>query len=146
MKKCLLVLLALFCLGVAPAFASGSTGLPKAAPMPVDPLTVTEVMKCRITAIEDDGTILVQDEGAEDTHPLAYNQRTRFTAQRKKDFDGRRKLELGDLAVGQMLKVTHRPATGEILQVKVLKKQEELAAEERSFTAISTTTSTAVGS
>ena len=122
MKKFLLVLFAASFFGPGMAMASGSVGLPQGAPAAVDPLTVTETMKCRITAIEADGTILVQDEGSEESHPLAYGQKTRITAQRKKDFDGRRKLELSDLAVGQNLKVTHRPATGEVLQVKVLKK------------------------
>ncbi len=123
MKKFLLVLFAASILGPGLALASGSVGLPQGAPTAeVDPLTVTETMKCRITAIEADGTILVQDEGAEESHPLAYGEKTRITAQRKKDFDGRRNLEISDLTVGQNLKVTHRPATGEVLQVKVLKK------------------------
>lgn len=122
MKKFLLVLFAASIFGPGLALASGSVNLPQAGPVETDPLTVTETMKCRITAIEADGTILVQDEGSEEAHPLAYSQKTRITAQRKKDFDGRRKLELSDLVVGQDLKVTHRPATGEVLQVKVLKK------------------------
>ncbi len=121
MKKTTLLILALFLLTAAQAMASGSVGVPRGAEVATDPLTVTETMKCIVTAIREDGTVIVRDKGEEIEHPLRYDEKTKVTAKSKKEFDGRKQLEIADLKVGHELRVTHRPATGEVLKIKVLK-------------------------
>ena len=124
MKKALFATLALSLLLTPQLLASGSSGTPgpTAAPAARDPLTVTATMKCTITTIKEAGTIMVRDGQGEPEHAMDVDHRTRVMAQDKNAFDGRKKLKIADLAVGQELKVTHRPATGEVLRIKVLKK------------------------
>ncbi|MEM7587931.1 MAG: hypothetical protein AAF560_31370, partial [Acidobacteriota bacterium] len=82
---------------------------------------VTETLKCVITEIKPDGTVVVRDKKQETTHALAINKNTRFTAQSKKEFGGRKELKVADLKVGQELKVVKRQVNGEVLRVRVLK-------------------------
>jgi len=122
MKKALLLVLALTFLLSTQALASGSSGAPASASVPQDPLTVTETMKCIVTAVRQDGTVMVRDRKGEPEHPLRLTAKTRLSAQDKQAFDGRKKLDLADLAIGQSLRVTLRPATGEVTRIKVLKE------------------------
>jgi len=95
--------------------ASGTGGLPSSA---VDPFQVTEMMKCTVTEIRSDGTIMVQAKrGA--PFALKIDRKTEFTAE--KAINGSKKLESDDLQVGHKLKVTSRQVNGEVLRVKVLK-------------------------
>ena len=124
MKKTMLLTLILFVSIAASALASGSSA-PEAGNFPnagQDPLLVTETVKCVVVKITDDGKIVVRDVGQEEAKWLAYSKKTKFQAQDKKAFGGRKKLQAADLAVGQELKVTLRPATGEVTKVRVLKK------------------------
>ena len=122
MRKAILFVLASSFLFSFQALASGSSGAPSSAGVPRDPLTVTETMKCVVTAIREDGTVMVRDKPGAPEHPLLLTAKTKVSAQDKQAFDGRKKLELADLEVGQMLRVTHRPATGETVKIKVLKQ------------------------
>ena len=121
MKKAILIVLAasLLCSTLAMASgSSGSSGVPSASH---DPYTVTEVMKCVITEIKPDGTVVVRDKKKETEHSLVFNFKTKFSAQDKAAFGGRKQLEAKDLKVGQQIKVTQRKVNGEVLRIKVLK-------------------------
>jgi hypothetical protein len=76
-----------------------------------------------VTEIRPDGTVLVWDGEDSPAFPLPYSKKTRFVAQDKSEFDGRKKLAIADLEVGHRIKMTVRPATKEVLRVKVLKKE-----------------------
>ena len=123
MKKTIVLALASFLVFSTLALASGSSGgggVPSGGSA-VDPFQVTEMMKCTVTEIKSDGTIMVKDKKTGDVHPLAVNYKTKLSAQNKKAFGGRKELKASDLAVGHELKVVTRQVNGEVLRVKVLK-------------------------
>lgn len=62
------------------------------------------------------------DPETEKTHVVVLSDKTKLTARRKKDFEGRRKLEFDDLAVGQTLKVSYRLDDGRITSIQVLER------------------------
>lgn len=104
------------------AWASGSTApayaTPETAP---DPLLVTQTMKCEVLEIADRGQVKIRDPKTQEVSWILVTEDTKVTAQDKKAFDGRRKLERTDLAEGQTLRITHRPNTGEVVKIKVLR-------------------------
>ena len=123
MKKAIFLVLAsslVFSTLALASGSSGSSGVPSGGTS-VDPYKVTEMMKCVITEIKADGTVMVRDNKTEKVHPLALKYNTKLSAQDKKAFDGRKELQVSDLAVGQRLKVVTRQVNGEVLRVKVLK-------------------------
>lgn len=124
LKTTTFAILTLLLLTTLPAFASGpNSPSPNAAgAFPEDPLLVTETVRCRVVDVRDDGTILVNDDGT--IKRLNYDETTSVWAQKKKNWDGRKKLAIADIAVGQELKVTVQPASGKVLKVKVKKPEE----------------------
>ena len=123
MKKTLLLALVLSLFLVPVVLGSGSSG-PSGVPAgasSVDPYKVTETMKCVVTKIEANGTVVVRDSKHETSHVLALSHNTTLSAQDKKAFGGRKALEVSDLEVGHLLKVVQRQVNGEVLKIKVLK-------------------------
>lgn len=86
------------------------------------PTEVTTSMKCLIHEISENRTLVLIDEGDEQPHRIHLSSKVPLTAQVKKDFEGRKKLDFGDLEIGQRVKVTFTTDTGEIVRMKVLKK------------------------
>ena len=87
MKKALFLVLASSLVFSTLALASGSSGgggAPTGGGSSVDPYQVTEMMKCIVTAIKPDGTILVKDKKSGEVHRLAVNYKTKLSAQNKK--------------------------------------------------------------
>lgn len=124
MKKTILTTLILSLVFSGVILASGSSSGPSPARDSFSEqaaLRVTHTVQCVVTEIRADGTILVRDSQERPAHALPYGKKTRFMAQSKKDFDGRKKLAATDLKVGQKIKVTLVPETMEVLRVKVLK-------------------------
>lgn len=124
MKKTILIMLGTTLLLSPMAIASGSSGSSGgfSGGSSVDPYNVTAMMKCVITEITPGGTILVRDTKSNETHRLALNSETKLSAQDKRAFDGRKRLDREDLRVGQEIKIVSRQANGEVLKVKVLKR------------------------
>lgn len=124
MKKtaCIALTLALSLSGSA-LFASGSSAPPTASvpQASVNPLLVTETMKCRVTEVAERGQVKIKDPKTSEESWIQVTEDTKLVAQDKKAFDGRRKLVHTDLEVGQLLRITHRPNTGEVVKVKVLR-------------------------
>ena len=109
--------------GAGAALASGSS-YPAAATAPAeDPMLVTESMKCRVVEIRaEENALKIQDPKTEKTSWITLDEDTRLLAQDKKAFDGRKKLEFADLENGQLLRIQHRPNTGQVLKIKVLRE------------------------
>ncbi|MEM1206656.1 MAG: hypothetical protein AAGN66_25700 [Acidobacteriota bacterium] len=120
-KKVLLTALVVCFLGSSALLASAT--YPRASYAPTDPALVTQTTKVRLTEIAEQGRLRVVDPKTEEVGWIQIGEDTEMRAQKKKDFDGRRKLELADLAVGQMLRITHMPETGQIVRIQVLKKK-----------------------
>ncbi len=119
--------LVLFVLILVPALAAASTPNPTAqagrTEEGIDPATVTASAKLTVRKVETDpDRLYLYDPESEETHVVVLSEKTRLTARRKKDFDGRRNLEFGDLTAGQTLKVTYRVADGRITSIQVLEK------------------------
>ena len=122
MKKTITMALALSFLVSGLALASGPSSPARDSFGELESLTVTETIRCVVTEVKADGTVLVRDSDGRPAHALPFTKKTRFVAQDKSEFDGRKKIAAADLKVGQQLKVTVRPATMEVMRVKVLKK------------------------
>lgn len=105
------------------ALASG-TSYPAAATTGAEPLLVTKSMKCRLVEIGPEASFKIVDPDSELETWIRLSDEVDLRAQDRKAFDGRRKLDLSDLAVGQMLRINYRPETGEILKVKVLRQRD----------------------
>lgn len=109
-------------LSASTLWASGSTApayaTPETAP---DPLLVTQTMKCEVLEIAERGQVKIRDPKTQEVSWIQVTEDTKVLAQDKKAFDGRKKLERTDLAEGQMLRITHRPNTGEVVKIKVLR-------------------------
>ncbi|REJ73873.1 MAG: hypothetical protein DWQ36_10420 [Acidobacteria bacterium] len=102
-----------------PLHASVRAAKPSSGPDPAVATVVVDAVIARITA---EGTLVLrpEEEGAEPIE-LRLPEEVRIRAQRKKDFDGRRKLEFADLRVGQRLRLTVLPAENRLVGVTVLK-------------------------
>lgn len=89
------------------------------------PTEVTRSLKMVIKEIRDNNVLLVVDEKAETEHLLELSETVPLSAASRKDFDGRKKLDIADLQVGHRLKVTYRTEDQQVVRIKVLKASEE---------------------
>ena len=122
-SKSLILVLAAALLAPSLAFASGIE-VPGAIREPFpeqDPMVVTQKLKCVVVNIEDDGTLLVEDDRGR--HRIAYDADLKVFPQDKRQFDGRKKLSMDDIEVGHRIKVTVRPAAREIVSIQVLRER-----------------------
>ena len=123
LRSIVVIALAVALLAPVTALASG-TSYPSAATASSEPLLVTKSLKCRLVEIGPEASFKIVDPDSELETWIRLSEETNLRAQDRKAFDGRRKLELSDLAVGQMLRINYRPETGEILKVKVLRERD----------------------
>jgi hypothetical protein len=116
---CALTLALLVAAGSGPVAASVRAA---GAPTGPNPAVATIAIDVVLTEIGDDGTLLLTPEepGAEPIE-LRIPEGVKIRAQRKKEFDGRRKLEFADLQVGQRLRLTVLPSEQRLVDVTVLK-------------------------
>lgn len=122
MKRTLALLLFTFFLAPTLTFSStptgGQTGNTKDGLSASD---VTASARLIVRRVETEpNRIYLFDPEAEETHVVLISDKTRLSARRKKDFDGRRKLEFDDLAQGQTLKITYRLDDGKITSIQVV--------------------------
>ena len=106
MKKAICGALFLLLVGAGVVTASGPSSPARDSFEEIDALTVTQSRLCIVTEIRADGTVLIRDGEDKPEHPLPYSKKTRFIAQDKKQFDGKKKLAVADLKVGHELKVS----------------------------------------
>ncbi len=120
--KTLIALLATMIL-TAPAWASTSS-TPSAARDSEFPSSsqVTKTVTVVVKEVGADNKLRLFDVRSEEELVIQLADTVKVKAQDKTAFDGRKKLEVSDLAKGQRLKMTYRTDDGQILQVKVLKR------------------------
>lgn len=82
---------------------------------------VTEAVKCTVIEVLPERMLVVEDEHGR-RHALAIPEQAKIKAQSKKEFDGRKELEFGQLQPGHKLKVTFLAENGVIVRVQVLKQ------------------------
>lgn len=97
-----------------------STGNTEEGVTGADVIGTTRLMLRRVET--NPARVYLFDPETEKLHVVLLSEKTRLTARRKKDFDGRRKLNLDDLASGQTLKVTYRLDDGRVTGIQVLEK------------------------
>ena len=112
---------------LAPALAGASTPNPSAqaghTDEGIDPTAVIASAKLKVRRVENEpNRLYLFDPETEKTHVVVVSEKTKLTARRKKDFDGRRKLGFADLTSGQTLKITYRTDDGRITSIQVLEK------------------------
>ena len=79
-------------------------------------------VRCKILEVQDLGRLYVEDiSGIAGGTPywLQLPEEVKLVAHDPRKFDGRKKLDLDDLAIGQLLIVTLKERTGEIVKVRV---------------------------
>ena len=119
--KTTLTLLALLTLAALPALASSPAAMPVGGG-DNGPTSITVDIKCRIAEVNaETSRLILVDLETETAHEIALDDTVKLRARRKKDFQGRKKLGLGDLREGQELKVTVFIADGSIRRITVIK-------------------------
>jgi hypothetical protein len=84
------------------------------------PTDVTRSVKLVIKEINHDGSVVLLDIEREESVGLQLTDEVELSALKKKDFGGRKKLEIADLKVGQIVKVRYRTSDGQVLSIKVI--------------------------
>ena len=80
--------------------------------------------KCEVRGIGENRTVVLFDEFSRETHEIKLSEKVKLRAVKKKEFDGRKKLDFEDFAVGQRVKVNIRKSDGRILRIDVLPRAE----------------------
>ncbi len=88
------------------------------------PPDVTRSGKLVVKEINPNGTVVFFDTEKEESVAIQLTEKVELSAQKKKDFGGRKKLEFADLKVGQIVKLRYRTSDGEILSVKIIGQSE----------------------
>lgn len=112
----------LFGAAVLLAQGSGSVAPPPTAgdTLPDLPFTVTRSAVGNLSAIQP-GVLILDDEKRKEPLKLKLASKVRISADKKSSLAGRKRLVLDDLAAGLYVKVTYRPETGEVVEIRVLK-------------------------
>ena len=84
------------------------------------PTEVTRSVKLVVKEISGDGSVVFLDIEREESVALQLSEDVELSALKKKDFGGRKKLELADLKVGQIVKLRYRTSDGAVLSIKVI--------------------------
>lgn len=113
-----------FLLGAALLLAqgSGSVAPPPTAgdTLPDQPFTVTRSAAGNLSAIQP-GFLILDDEKRKEPLKLKLAAKVRISADKKSAMAGRKNLTVDDLAAGLYVKVTYRPETNEVVEIRVLK-------------------------
>ena len=125
-KQTHITALALAALLVLPALAFASTPAGSQTGNTKDGISASDVIGHATLTVRnlasEPNRLYLFDPDTEKTHVVVLSEKTKLTARRKKDFDGRRKLGFTDLAVGQKLKLTYRLDDGRITSIQVLER------------------------
>ena len=118
------IALLLFALFLVPVLALASTPTGGQTGNTKDGLSASDITastRLIVRRVENDpDRVYLYDPDAEETHVVLISEKTKLSARRKKDFDGRRKLKFDDLAMGQTLKITYRLDDGRITSIQVV--------------------------
>ena len=108
----------------ARAQGSGAVHVPDNIPGSDSPFTVTRIVKGTITAIHKDPheTIVLFEDNKGRRGSLKVSSKTHFKADRGTEYDGKKHLSVDDLEIGQSVKVIYTAATGQILELRFIRK------------------------
>jgi hypothetical protein len=107
------------------ALAQGSGNAPLAELGSADgdsdsPFLVTRTLAGKILWIKKDTseTLIVVEDNQGHRGVLTVNHKTRFRADKKTEYSGKKRISVEDLEVGAMVKVTFVPKDGRVVQVR----------------------------
>lgn len=85
---------------------------------------VTRTAKGKIAEIKkgDHGIILVVEDNQGKRGALQLNSKTRFKADKKTEYAGKKHISSDDLEIGQNVKITFVADTGQVLEVRLIAK------------------------
>lgn len=130
-RFCFLVLVAASM--TATAWAQGS-GTVRSAPAqqvgavadsgPDFPFTVTRSVKGKISGIKKDerSTVIIFEDNQGKRGELKLNSKTRFKADKKTEYAGKKHISSDDLEIGQSVKITFVADSGRVLEVRLTAK------------------------
>lgn len=113
------------CLAVsARAQGSGTIYVPDDIPGRGSPFTVTRIAKGKIAGIyrDDHQTLLLFEDAKGRRGTLKINSKTQYKADRNTEYAGKKHLSTADLEIGQSVKITFAPASGQILELRLTSK------------------------
>ncbi len=107
-------------LSAASGSSRGGVTAGPSEPTVSDPFLITSVFKAVVVAVDEKtGKVSFRDLKTEKLIEVELTKDLELVARRKKDFDGRRQLQVADLSRGQLVKITVRDADGAVLQIRV---------------------------
>jgi hypothetical protein len=120
-------LIALFVAGLAAAQGSGNAPLSElgtADSSSDSPFLVTRTLAGKVLRVTKDGreTLIVVEDSQGRRGVFTINQKSRFKADKKTEYAGKKSLSVDDLEVGQPVKVTFVPDTGRVVQLRFAAK------------------------
>lgn len=88
------------------------------------PFAVTRIAKGKIMSVnkEDHGTVVVFEDSNGKRGALRLNSKTRFKADKKTEYAGKKHISVDDLEVGQNVKITFVADSGQVLEVRLIAK------------------------
>jgi len=88
------------------------------------PFLVTRTLAGKLLWIKKDQheTLIVVEDGQGRRGVLTINQKTRFRADKKTEYSGKKRISVDDLEVGQLVKVTFVPDNGRVVEVRFAAK------------------------
>ena len=119
-SKSTLATLLLLTFAALPVTASAPATVPTGADANM-PTSITADFQLEISEVRDDSTVVFLDEN-QAQHVVQLDDTVKIRARKKRDFNGRKKLGLADLRVGQKVKVTVFVADGAIRSITVLER------------------------
>ena len=106
-----------------PSVKARGSSAPGASDLGRPAASATRMLRVVVTKVENGGVVLHMRNEADDSQEIVVRipETLRIRAQDKKAFDGRKKLNITDLQVGQRLRVTVLPSEQRIVSLVVLK-------------------------
>lgn len=86
--------------------------------------TVTRTAKGKIAAVkkEDHATVVVFEDSQGRRGKLKLTSKTRFRADKKTEYAGKKHISVDDLEIGQSVKITFVASSGQVLEVRLVAK------------------------
>ena len=104
---------------------SGSVAPPQGPPLDSAdrPFEVTRTSVGKLSVIEGDLVVVDDDKIKEPRKLRTANAKIRVTADKQSELGGRKNLKLDDLKAGMYVRVTYRPDSNTIVEIRLLKSK-----------------------
>ena len=122
-----MLLVAVSMAGVAAAQGSGNAPLGELGRADSDsdwPFLVTRTLAGKILWVKKDAheTLIVVEDSQGRRGVFTVNQKSRFKADKKTEYAGKKRISADDLEVGQLVKITFVPDSGRVVQLRFAAK------------------------